>query len=539
MSSTETTRSADQQRAEAPRFRAHWALAQLQTQLPLVFPSTPTPEVPDTFRTRSWYTYPGWEELTDPDSLATLDDFYVAVHLIDFTPLRGELVQLSGIHVNGRGETPFDPVSLFVCCLLRWETGKGWRKLAKFLAGPEGACWRRLCGFRAGDTPAESTLRHFFHALGPAFDRDLCPRFIELLRTAELLPPHDAESTAPARDGLPVATDGMLHDAHEQTTCSKVQATCYQPTMPDQPRPCPARDAGQRGCACDADVCRDVCRRATPRDPEARFIHYTGRNQEGEEDPRRARNVHGYRSYAHTLVDDELHIYWNVYTSVHPANNDERVIFPQDFVHLRQRLPRLPISELVADAALGYGPCLTLIYDADAIPVVEIRHHNTDDEPETCRFRGYDAQGHPLCPHGYPMAFNGLDYERLRATWVCRQVCRRAAHAPPEDATCPYRDSDRPLGMSRHVTDAFTHPDGSRHARLARLFAYDSPTWQDRYDSRRNATESRNSQLENLQLKQIWSYGLDGAIADITFADLLINLRTLGRLVRQASLLSS
>jgi hypothetical protein len=33
----------------------------------------------------------------------------------------------------------------------------------------------------------------------------------------------------------------------------------------------------------------------------------------------------------------------------------------------------------------------------------------------------------------------------------------------------------------------------------------------------------------------MWSYGLAGATADITFADLLVNLRTLGRLVQQAT----
>ena len=55
--------------------------------------------------------------------------------------------------------------------------------------------------------------------------------------------------------------------------------------------------------------------------------------------------------------------------------------------------------------------------------------------------------------------------------------------------------------------------------------------WKQHYGS------SRNSQLEHLGLKRIWSYGLSGATADITFADLLINLRTLGRLVQQATLL--
>ena len=63
--------------------------------------------------------------------------------------------------------------------------------------------------------------------------------------------------------------------------------------------------------------------------------------------------------------------------------------------------------------------------------------------------------------------------------------------------------------------------------------------WKQHYGSRRNATESRNSQLEHLGLKRIWSYGLSGATADIAFADLLINLRTLGRLVQQATLLDS
>jgi len=534
-----TPQTAVQSRAEVPRFREQFSLETLREQVPLRFPSVPAPEVPETFRARSWYSYPGPEALANTEVVEDWGAFYLSLHLIDFSPLRGELVRLTGIHVNAAGETPYDPVSLFLCCLLRWETGKGWRALAKFLAGPPGACWRRLCGFRPGETPAASTLRGFFRALEGAFLRDLCPRFIEVLSTAGLLPPHDPHSATPARDGLPLATDGMLHEAHSTTYCTAIRASCYQPTAPDQPRPCPAHAAGKRGCDCDTERCREVCRRATPRDPEARFIHYAGRNQEGEEDPRRARDVHGYRSYAHSLVDDELHTYWVAYTSVHPANTDERVIFPRDHQQLRARLPQLPISEVVADAALGYAQCLNTIYEAQSIPIVDLRAHATDDDPEACLLRGYDREGHPLCPHGYPLSPNGLDYERLRAAWVCNQVCKRAPHAPPATADCPFRDPQRPYGMSRHVSNAFVHPDGSRHERLARLIAYDSPRWHERYGSRRNATESRNSQVKRLQLGRIWSYGLDGALADIVFADLLINLRTLGRLVQQASLLAN
>jgi hypothetical protein len=230
-----------------------------------------------------------------------------------------------------------------------------------------------------------------------------------------------------------------------------------------------------------------------------------------------------------------LHTYWVAYTSVHPANTDERVIFPRDFAHLRAQLPQLPIRELVADAALGFTPCLDTIYDARALPIVYIRHAPSDADPDACLLRGYDRRGRPLCPHGYPLAFNGLDYHRLRACWVCHQVCTRSSAAVTRD--CPYRDPQQPLGFSRHVQRAFVHPDGSRHARLARLFALDSPSWKRRYRSRRNATESRNAQITHLGLDRLASYGLAGARDDITFADLLVNLRNLVRLVQQATAL--
>ena len=538
MSTPREKETAAELRETVARFRRQFALEHLHVQLPLRFPRGVPVTEPERFRTRSWYTYPGGAGLTDTAVLGNLGGLYIALHLIDFSPLRAELVQLTGIHINAPGSTPFDPVSLFLCCLLRWETHKGWKTLARFLGSPEGQCWRWLLGFRDKDTPVASTLRHFFRSLDTTFVTDLCPRFIELLLRAGLLPPPAAQSATPAQDGVPVAGDGMLHDAHSTMHCSKVTDTCYQATTAENPRPCPAQAAGGEGCACDTPACREHCRRATPRDPEARFIHYSGRNQDGEEDPRRARNVHGYRSYAHTLVDDALHVYWNAYTSVHPANTDERTIFPTDFTHLRQRLPQLPLSEMVADAALGFTECLTTIYATQVIPVVDIRHDPSDADQDACVLRGYDADGRPLCAHGYPLTFNGLDYDRLRAAWVCRQVCRRAAEPAPADAACPFRDPEHPLGMTKHVTQAFSHPDGSSHTRLARLFPYNTPLWKAHYGNRRNASESRNSQVEHLGLKRLWSYGLAGATADITFADLLINLRTLGRLVQQASLLT-
>ena len=239
------------------------------------------------------------------------------------------------------------------------------------------------------------------------------------------------------------------------------------------------------------------------------------------------------------LCDDELHASWTAYSSIHSANTDERHILPNDFAYLRHRLPRLQVGELVADSAVGYADCLLPLYDEGVIPVIVIRRDQTDKDAQTCQLRGYDKNGRPLCAHGYPMFFNGVDYQRLRTCWVCRQICSLQRPPRPEDTTCPYRDPGRPSGMVTHVGRAFTHPDGSRHERLARLYPYRSTLWKERYGARKNAVEGRNSQITRLGLKRIWSYGLPGTTADLCFADLLINLHTLGRLAQHATLLVS
>jgi hypothetical protein len=331
----------------------------------------------------------------------------------------------------------------------------------------------------------------------------------------------------------------MLHEAHTSMRCGQVTETCYQPTSAQQPRPCPARDKGFDGCLCTEKECRQRCRCTTPRDPLARLIHYSGSNQEGEKDSSRARDVYGYRSYPQVLCDDELHSYWIAYSSPHAANADERRIMPNDFAYLRHRLPFLQIGEFVADSAVGYADCLNRLYDAHVIPLIVIRRDQSDKEDQTCLLRGYDKNGRPLCAHGYPMFFNGVDYPRLRACWVCRQICIHQRPPRPKDAACPFRDPNRPLGMVKHVGRTFVHLDGSRHERLARLYPYGSALWKDHYGARKNAVEGRNSQITRLGLKRIWSYGLPGTTADLSFADLLINLRTLGRLVQQATLLAS
>ena len=129
---------------------------------------------------------------------------------------------------------------------------------------------------------------------------------------------------------------------------------------------------------------------------------------------------------------------------------------------------------------------------------------------------------------------NGYDDERRRAKYVCAQACRREpltqdSPVAPIDG-CPYLDRAHPVGFVVNVGK--TLPDGS--LRLAREIPYGSETWKARY-GRRNLSESRNSQIEALGLKRLRSSGLDHGAREIQVADFVLNLRTLGRLVREAS----
>jgi hypothetical protein len=79
-----------------------------------------------------------------------------------------------------------------------------------------------------------------------------------------------------------------------------------------------------------------------------------------------------------------------------------------------------------------------------------------------------------------------------------------------------------------------TLPDGS--TRLAREITHGSPEWDARY-GRRNNSESRNGQLEGMGLKRMRSFGLERNTKEVQMADLIVNLRTMGRLLQETSCL--
>ncbi len=186
-------------------------------------------------------------------------------------------------------------------------------------------------------------MRAFLEAIGEEVWGELCCLFIDLLHEAGLLPERSTFPGDPPHRGVTISHDLMLHEARSRMRCADVTASCYELA----PRPCPAKAAGREGCDCADGRCAQVCRRATPLDREARFIHYDGRNKEGDlpsAETSCGRDVYGYASNPNRLIDDRFACAWTLRTDLHPANADERDPFPASYGFLRRRFPWLRIS---------------------------------------------------------------------------------------------------------------------------------------------------------------------------------------------------
>lgn len=536
--------SAEQKRAQHPLLAAVWSVAALAPSLPLTFPVDPGLPPSPKHGYRSTYRPPDPATLPAPADWGLLSDFELALALIDFSPLERLLAAM--YRPSAKGQKPFHPVSLLLAVCLRRELGLGWRALARLLAGPHGAGWRTRLGFAEGQTPSASGLRYFSRAVGADAIAALCPRLVALLRAHGLFPERSTFPGDPPDRGITVSQDGMLHPARSRPSCQVATDACYRPLPePTEPaaagpteaagRPCRAREQDREGCACTTPACREQCRRASRLDPAARFIHYAGR------DEARGTDVFGYRSVAERALDDRFAVAWTLTSALYPANTDERTIFVERVQTLALTFPDLPIGEWLADAGVGYGECLDAVWQLGALRMIDSRADPTDRDPAACLARGYDGTGRPLCPHGYRLRANGYDRDRRRAKYVCAQACRRdppptgpADGAARPVADCPFLDPTRPSG---HVVNVGrTLPDGSR--RLARDIPLGSDTWNARY-GRRNLSESRNGQLEGLGLKRLPTHGLPQNTKEVQLADFLLNLHTVGRLVRQATSLTS
>ncbi|MFN2243247.1 MAG: hypothetical protein ACK2U2_13235 [Anaerolineae bacterium] len=476
--------------------------------------------------------------------------------MVDFSPLRDVLAQRLG-WTSARGYVPFDPVSIFL--LIGWQIVNGWSRtqLLKNLRNPLFASYAERFGFEDGIFPTEGGLRHWLTALGlhsqtgdtitvgkedpvevaVEYLNHLIAQSVALFRDAGFITP-EAWS-----DAL-ICPDGMIHDAASHLRCGCVTDTCYQPTSSDKPRPCPAKEKDLRGCDCDTLECASICRRATPRDPQARFIRYRGSNQpdtdDEQGDPKKGEPRYGYASLPLLLADPTRRFHLILLDYFSPANARQEVPFAAQLLQLPSRYPTLHVKDVVGDAAFGYSCVLRIVHETlQARRVIDLRAHQTDRRKSQWPLRGYDDKGRPICAFGYPFTSNGFDCDKRRHKWFCGHACQNGrqpvvaiADLPDRPSECPFLYTDTDYGQILNVGFSF-EKDGA--CRLVRDVAVGSPTWKRLYHRARNASESRNAIFERWGLKRLPVYGEPRGKAFIFLADVWSNLTTLARLFREAT----
>ena len=535
----------EETRAQDQIFVSSCSLSALQERLPLRWsiPANTPPSPKKSYR--SAYQYLGWEELEDPGNWVVYDDFELLLRLVDFSGMRDVLAEQLGWR-SAKGQVPFDPVSMIL--LTMWQIANGWSRAETLrnLKKERYADYARLLGFREGVFPTEGGLRHFLTVLGAKStasgeslsvqqgNRAIAVAVQQLnhllAQSVDMLKGSGVLSEKAWQQAL-LCPDGQIHEAASRMRCQNVTASCYLPAL----RPCPAKEKGMRGCDCDTPHCAQVCKRATPQDPEARFVWYTGDNQDNEKD---GEAYFGYRSLPLQLVDRERRFSITLLDDLRAANQREEVPATALVLQLAAHYPDLEIDAVAGDAGYGYEVFLHAVYDhLHARRVINLRHHQTDENQDNWVVRGYDDRGRPICPYGYSLIANGYDRTRQRSKWVCQQACLKGCDPkaqipevtyPPPD--CPYLETHH----GRIVNLAERFPDGS--IRLVRDLPVGSPSWKSLYHRARNAVEGRNATFEAWGFKRLPVYGLPRVTALIFLADVLNNLTTMARLIREATL---
>jgi hypothetical protein len=509
--------------------------------------------------------YPGCDGLDDPANWETVSAFDLILHLVDFSGLRPVLAYLLG-WTSARGQVPFDPVSMFL--LVSWRLVNGWKRSTALekIKQSRYADYARLFGFHDGDFPTEGGLRYFLTTMGRnsdahgetvsvAVDKEravniaiqhlnyLLAGSVALLLAAHLIP-------APSWQQALICPDGQIHDAASGMRCVSVQEDCYRPTCAQHPRACPAKAKGKRGCDCESLRCARVCHYAPARDPEARSVYYQGTNRpvtspNGSTDAAAKQSKgelrYGYRSLALQFADPLRRFSLVLLDDFMSANAREENPATALLLQLAPFYPDLKVDVAAGAAGLGYYAFLHASYQLKAKRVVDLRADPSDKDKLQWTIRGYDDKGRPVCPYGYAFTANGFDKDKHRHKWFCGQACRNGRTPrvrlpdvtyPPQE--CPSRNHGSSHG--RVVNIAETFDNGS--IRLVRDIPVGSPTWKRFYHRARNAAEDRNADLQAWGLKRLPVYGQPRGRALIALADAWINLTTLARLVKEATLVA-
>lgn len=310
---------------------------------------------------RSCYQYLGCQELADPANWGDVDEFELLLCLVDFSGLRDVLSVRLG-WVSAQGQVPFDPVSLFL--LTMWQVFNGWSRAETLrnLRKPRYRDYADRFGFQDGVFPTEGGLRHFLTVLGENSTaqgeyvtveqsekpiqvavqqlNELLSQSVSLVRQSGVL------SEAAWQQAL-LCPDGQIHEAASRMRCQEVTERCYRPAR----RPCPAKEAGVKGCDCDTPRCAQVCKRATPQDREARFVWYSGDNQDEEKE---GEAHYGYRSLPLQLADPQRRFSLTLLDDLRPANQREEVPATGLLIQLAEHYPDLKVDAVAGDAGYGY-----------------------------------------------------------------------------------------------------------------------------------------------------------------------------------------
>ena len=541
---------AAERRLLVPHFIERFRWEAIRPLLPLKLPTPGRPPPWPGRGCRSHYRWLPPDDLTASADLAGLDEFDLTLRLFDFSPWRPYFAQRFRSQL---GPPPFDPLSLGLGLFLAVYQDWDWPRLSQELRSPErGLGYGRRLGFDPGDLPAASTFRMGLNRTQLDWFADCQTSLAQGLMAYAIIPTHSTFPDDSPERGVSVSTDCQLIAARSHQKCRHQTPAC---SRPGAPRPCPARADGKEGCACDTEACREHCRFATPRDPDAAYVYYAGSNRPGPnpnapkagspqaQSPAQPKGKHayGYKSKAFNLVDDRLFVLWPLTGPCTPANVNDHLLTVPGLKELHCRFPELPIGELLGDAGEGYDEVLRYTHeDLKALRTIRLLPMHGDDQPFTGLKRGYDEQGNPLCPLGYRLFCNGHDYERGTTKWVCRQKCVHQPHpdlelpalpqtTPPRQA-CQYVDPDHPLGYS--LTTGLTLPDGC--IRLARDLQVGSETWNLRI-GRQSYAESRNATQARRDLKRSPWFGLANTAKAMCLSDTLSLAFNLARLIFEAS----
>jgi hypothetical protein len=532
---------ASERRLALPNFVEIFHWERLRPHLPI---KPPTPGNPPGWAGRLCRSHYQWLAPDPQETITGLDDFDLALRLFDFSAWRPYLAQR--LH-SQYGPPPFDPLSLGLAIFLAFHQKWDWERLASELRSPSrGLDYCTRLGFSPSDVPVASTFRMAFNQTTPACFTACQTSLAQGLMDCQLIPSSSTFPGDPADHGISLSTDCQLIASRSHMHCSQQVPAC---SLPGPRRACPARTAGKEGCACDTPACREHCRFATWRDPQAAYVYYAGSNQPAHRRPKtakeskektlsRGKHHFGYKSKAFNITDDRLGMIWSLTGPCTPANRNDHLLTIPGIRDLLTRFPGLKIGELLGDAGEGKTEILEFAYkELHALRTICPFHAKDDDDPNTCLKRGFDENGILLCPHGYRLSSNGHDYQRQTTKWVCRQKC---IHQPEPDipgatpnlsrTTCPFATPGHPLGYS--LATGLDLPDGS--TRLARDTQFGSETWKLRI-GRQSYAESRNAIQARRQLKRSRSFGLANTAKSMTISDTLSIAFNLSRLVFEAS----